>query len=396
MRQLQRTLLLASSVLITWSATAQNLPFQVFNFLSVEYDDNIFTTGDSAEVPPQESFKIMNQIEFLLDSQQGNTYYGVRYSPSLVWFEDRPGDSTDVNHQLDLILNQDFSPRTSLNLKHVLRAANEPELVDDDVTFRSNNDYLYNSFDARLLTQVTPNKTSVQVSGRFVDFSYDDDQVADTNDYQEMTAGLDVIQVVMPETTVSGQLRYSEVDYDADLRDYDNFQIGLAASRVFNPKFEAQIRGGVEMHNSDDPIAEDLDSPYLSGSLVFLPAQGTRVTLGLGYAQDKSPVQIFSTQEKTTLSATFSRDLSAALRLHLTGLYSMGSFSRSNATEAFNPEVHSAGDEELLRFVSTLSYRVDVRNSVEATLRYTELDSDVRPGSDYDRTRVSLGWKYSL
>jgi hypothetical protein len=396
MRQLQRTLLLTSSLLITWSATAQELPFQVFNFLKVEYDDNVFTAGEGEGAEPRESFKIVEQIEFLLDSQQGNTYYGVRYSPSLVWFEDRPGDSSDVNHQLDLILNQDFSPRTSLNLKHVLRAAEEPELVDDDVTFRNNNDYLYNSFDARLLTQVTPDRTSVQVSGRVVDFAYDEDEVAETNDYQELTAGLDLIQVVMPETTVSGQVRYSQVDYDTDLRDFDNTQIGLAASRVFNPKFEAKIRGGVELHSSDDPIADDLETPYISGSLVFLPAQGTRVTLGAGFAQDKSPVVIFSTQEKTTLSATLSRDLTAALRLHLTGLYSMGSFSDDNATQAFNPDVNSDGDEEIMRFVSTLSYRVNVRNSVEATLQYMELESDVRPASDYDRTRVSLGWKYSL
>ncbi|MEX2606231.1 MAG: outer membrane beta-barrel protein, partial [Kiritimatiellia bacterium] len=303
MRPIQRTLL-TLSLLITWTATAQELPFQVFNFLKVEYDDNVFTTGDGAGVDAQESFKIVEQIEFLLDSQQGNTYYGVRYSPSLVWFEDRPGDSSDVNHQLDLILNQDFSPRTSLNLQHILRAAEEPELVADDVTFRNNNDYIYNSFDAQLLTQVVPNKTSAQVSGRFVDFSYDDDEVAAANDYQEMTAGLDLIQVVQPETTVSGQVRYSEVDYDADFRDFDTTQIGLAASKVFNPKFEAEVRGGVEMHRSDDPIADDLDTPYVSGSLKFLTAQSTRVTLTAGYAQDKSPVVIFSTQEKTTLSAS--------------------------------------------------------------------------------------------
>lgn len=395
MRQLLRTLL-ALTLLISWSATAQELPFQVFNFLKVEYDDNVFTTGEGAGADAQESLKIVEQIEFLLDSQQGNTYYGVRYSPSFVWYEDRPGDSTDVNHQLDLILNQDFTPRTSLNLKHVLRAAQEPELVSDDVTFRRNNDYLYNSFDARLLTQVVPEKTSVQASGRLVDFSYDEDDVAEVNDYQEMTAGLDLIQVVMPETTVSGQIRHSEVDYDTDLRDFSNTQVGLSASRIFNPKFEAQVRGGVEMHRSDDAISDDLDSPYVSGSLIFLPAKGTRITLGLGYAQDKSPVVIFSTQEKATLSATLSRDLTAALRLHLTGLYSMGSFSVDNATEVFNPEVNSDGDENLLRFNTTLSYRMNVRNSLEATLQYNDLESDVRPGSDYDRTRVSLGWKYSL
>lgn len=395
MRQLQRTLVLLA-LLVTWTATAQELPFQVYNFLKVEFDDNVFTTGDGEGAEPQESFKIVEQIEFLLDSQQGNTYFGARYSPSLVWFEDRPGDSTDVNHQLDLILNQDFSPRTSLNMKHVLRAAEEPELVDEDVTFRNNNDFLYNSFDAGLLTQLTPNKTSVQISGRIVDFAYDEDVVAATNDYQELTAGLDLIQVVMPETTVSGQFRYTEVDYDADLRDFENVQVGLTASRIFNPKFEAQLRGGVEMHSNDDPVSDDLDSPYVSGSLVFLPAQGTRITVGLGYAQDKSPVVIFSTQEKTTLSASLSRDLTAALRLNLTGLYSMGSFSRDNATAAFNPDVNSDGDEELLRFVSTLAYRINVRNSVEATLHYTDLESDVRPRSDYDRTRVSLGWKYSL
>jgi hypothetical protein len=46
--------------------------------------------------------------------------------------------------------------------------------------------------------------------------------------------------------------------------------------------------------------------------------------------------------------------------------------------------------------LTALNYDLNVRNSLELAWRYTELESDVRPGSDYDRNRYYLGWKYRL
>lgn len=391
-RYLLATFLLSSSLLLS----AKNLPIEISNYLRLEWDDNVYTSGEGTGVPPVESWVILEQIEFLLDSQMNNTYFGLRYSPTFKYYDNRPDDDTDLNNQFDLILNHDFTPRTSFQLHHILRDAQEPELVSDDVTFRNNNDYMYNSVDAALITQVAPDKTSLQFSGRFVDFSYDDNEVAQVSDYQESVGGFDVIQVLQPETTLAAQFRYSDVDYDADFRDAESMQGGLQLSKTFNPKLNGQLRAGYVTHNPSDVVSQDTDSPYVDASLRYQPVKGNRFSVGAGFTQDKSPVNTFTMQERFTFTGSYANDLTAGLTLNLSGTYAMGSFSTDNATSLFDPAVNTDGDEDILYLAASLSYSVNVRNSLVLSYQYSELDSDVRADSNYDRNRISLGWKYSL
>jgi len=387
-------LLLCTSLTLS----AKNLPLDISNYLSVEYDDNVFTTGsgDDGGVAPISSFVLIEEIEFLLDSQVGNTYYGIRYIPTFKYYENRPGDSTDISNAWDFRLNHDFTPRTSFQLHQILRQAQEPEIVTGDVSFRNNNDYLYNSVVADLITQVVPDKTSVQVSGRYADFAYEDNEVADTSDYQQAVGGLDVIQILQPETSLAAQVRYLDLDYKADYRSSETIQGGLALAKVFNPKLDGEIRAGYETQTFSDPVSQDTDSPYASFSINYQPLKGNRFTLGMGYEQAKSPVNTFTMQERFSFTGAYANDLTAGLTLVLSGTYYAGSFSTDNATELYDPTVDSAGDEESLFFTTALNYNLNVRNALVLSYKYSDLNSDVRPDSDYDRNRISLGWKYSL
>jgi hypothetical protein len=391
-RILLGTFIISSSLLLS----AKNLPIEVSNYLRLEWDDNVYTTGDGSTIKPIESWVILEQIEFLLDSQMNNSYVGIRYSPTFKYYDNRPDDDTDINNQWDFIFNHDFTPRTSFQLHHILRDAQEPELVQDDVTFRNNNDYMYNSVDAALITQVSPDKTSVQVSGRFVDIAYDDADVADVSDYQEVVGGFDVIQVLQPDTTLSGQYRYSDVDYEADFRDAETMQLGLELNKTFNPKLNGKLRAGYETHNPSDVVSQDTDSPYVDASMLYQPIKGNRFSLGAGFKQDKSPINTFTMQERFSLTGAYANDLTAAITLNLSGTYTMGNFSSDNATSLYDPAVDVDGDENILYLAASLSYNINVRNSMVLSYQYSELDSDVRADSNYDRNRVSLGWKYSL
>lgn len=395
MRQLTQTifgLLLTCSLFLS----AENLPIEVYNFLRLEYDDNIFTTGDGSAAEVQESLVIVEQIEFLLDTQLNNSYFGIRYSPVFKYYEDRPDDDTDLSHQWDFIYNQDFTPRTSFQLKHILRIAEEAELVQDDVSFRNNNDYMYNSVVGKFITQVVPDKTSLQFSGRYEDFAYDDNAVAEVSDYDNATGGFDVVQNLQPETSLSGQFRYSEIDYETDLRDAETIQAGLALSKMVNPKFQFEVRAGYESHEASDEISQDTDTPYGDLNLSYFPAKGTRMSGTISYKQDKSPVSTFTMQERFIFAGTYSNDLTAGITMNLTGSYSIGEFSTDNATALYDPAVNSDGDEKRISFMASLDYNINVRNSMILSYSYTDLESDVRPASDYDRNRFSLGWKYNL
>ena len=371
-------------------------PVDISNTLRVEYDDNVFTTGKGQPVDKQESFKFVNQLEFLLDTEQNATYYGVRYAPSIAWYEDRPGDSTDVNHQLDLTLSHRLSPISRLQLRNTLRAAQEPELVAEDVTVRRRNDFLYNSLNAAYETQVIPDQTTVRVDGRYVIMRYDDSAVADANDYDQYVVGLDVVQRIAPNTDGGLQVRYAVYDYEVDFRDVDSIQVGATLSRVFSPTLHADLRFGYEYRDADSAIEQTSDSPYIDGSLVLLPLHGTRVSVGAGFSKDQSPVNRFAQQERTRIYGSVSHELSPATTFYLTGSYAMGSFDQDDATSAFDPEVHTDGDENVVQFSARLSHQLNVRNSLEASYQYTELDSDIRPNEDFERNRISLGWKFKF
>jgi hypothetical protein len=383
-----------SSIPSLYAASGRN-PVDVSNVVRVEYDDNVFATGTGSS-DKTESFKITEQIELLFDTEKGPTYFGFVYSPSITYFENRPSDDTDINHLFDASLVHKVSPKTVIKMKETLRRSEEPELIEDGVQFRKNNDFLYNSINANFLTELVPNKMDLQIDGRYVMLRYDEGDVSDASDYDQFSAGLDLIRQVNPNTSAHGQLRYSVLDYDNSFRDSDSLQVGLSASHIFSPAMQGDIRFGIENRTLDDAIEQDATSPYIDGSIVFLPAKSTNLTLGAGYSLDKSAVNTFAQQERLRIYGSVTRKLAPALRLTVSGSYAMGSYDTDDATSLFDPDVDTDGDENTMQFTAGLSYEINVQNSLLATYQYTELESDVRPASDYDRNRISLGWQFNL
>ncbi len=391
------TTALLAAISTTWvSAQNQRLPVDITNTLRIEYDDNVFTTGTGSSASKVDSFKIVNALEFLVDTRQDANYLGVRYAPSIAWYEDRPGDSTDINHVLDLIASRRFSPISFFQFRNSFRYAQEPELMDNDVTLRRRNDYYYNSANASFERQLVPDRTTLRLDGRYVLLRYEDSDVGDFSDYDRFVLGSDLVYRVAPNTDAGGQIRYQSVQYENELRDVDSVQIGLVLNRIFNPKWHGDFRAGIEFRDADNALEQSSEAPYVEGSFVFLPVERTRISVGAGYSQDLSPINRFAQQTRTRVFGRVTHPLTAATVLNADIAYAMGNFDLDDSTSAFDPEVHTDGDETALQFAVRLSHRINVRNSVEAIFQYTDLDSDVRPNEDFDRTRVSLGWKYSL
>lgn len=388
--------LIVSALLSGAHAADGRPPIDIMNFLRIEQDDNVFTTGKDSAVGKQESFKIIEQIDLLLDTEQGASYFGIRYSPSFTWFDNRPDDSTDLAHQLDFSLRQKLTPRSNLYVKDTLRMAEEPELVQNDVVVRNNNDFLFNSLNVSYDNQVVPDKTTLRLDGRYAIMRYDDSAVADDNDYDQLTFGTDVVQRLAPNADGGLQVRYTDLSYDDSIRDTESIQAGGIYTRILNPRLQTDVRLGWENRSSDYAVEEKANSPYADLNLVYVPVRDTTATLGVGYAYDKSPVSTFAQQTRSSIRGDLAQKLSPAVTVNLSGAYFVGNFDLDDATSRFDPAIHTDGDETTFQFGLRLSYQINIRNWVEASYQYTELDSDVRPGDDFDRNRISLGWKYSL
>lgn len=368
-------------------ASETQLPVDIFNRLRIEFDDNV----GSAASGEQDSMKIIEELELLLDTEFNATYLGVRYSPSFVYYDDREGDDNDLHHQLDFIVDHRISPTTTIRFKDTLRQTENPEVITDGTVVRNQNDFLYNSANLTV-DHVISEKTTLRADGRYAFVAYEDDAVADISDYELAVAGLGVEQQLNPNTRVGVQTRYADYSFEDGVRDVESIQLGANASHVFSPTLQGNVRAGVESRDADAARESESEFPYVEGSIVVVPSKDTRVTVGAGYSKDRSPSTLFTGQERLKLHASVTQSLTPALRLTLSGAYVDGSFDADDATR----DDVSGGDETTTRLGATVSYQLNLSNWIEAAWQYVDLESDVRPGADYERNRLSLGWKAKL
>ena len=154
-------------------------PYQINNRLRVEYDDNINQT----ETDKETSWKIIEEVEFLVNFNLQNTYVGLRYRPSYVWWDNQPvGDSSDFQNELDLVLNQTFSPRLNLSVVDTLRRGESPRQITatNGVPENVNGDFYYNTLNGTLGYLLRP-ATRLELSGRWVAQRYDDSKLSDSD-----------------------------------------------------------------------------------------------------------------------------------------------------------------------------------------------------------------------
>jgi hypothetical protein len=99
-------------------------------------------------------------------------------------------------------------------------------------------------------------------------------------------------------------------------------------------------------------------------------------------------------QNRTSVQAGVSRDVTARFTANASASYSTGDFESDAAVQG--QDGVSSGTEDVTRFSVRFTFEVSKSNYLEAGYQYTELASDVRPENEYDRSRVSLGWKTIL
>ena len=186
---------------LTSSAQEGALPFEVFNRLRVEWDDNVRASATNE----QDSVKIIEELEFLTEFNINNTFIGLRYNPSFTWYDDREEDDTDLHHQFDAVLDHEFSPRLSINAKETFRLAELPELIEDSVITRQNNDYIYNSVNLGLNSKLSEMLSAI-VNGRYTVIRYDEEAEAQRSDYDKVTLGANLGTQVGPKSTAGAEV----------------------------------------------------------------------------------------------------------------------------------------------------------------------------------------------
>lgn len=373
-------------------AASASSPLHMNNRLRLGYDDNVYQ--EDSDHDPASSMRIVEEIELLANLNMERTYLGLRYRPSLLWYQDREPDDTDVLHDLDLNFIHTFSPVLSLSINDTLRAGQLPELQDDGYIVRQEDDNTYNSAIGTLSYNVRP-ETRIDVSGRHIMLAYSEDE-NDNNNYYSVVGGLTLRQQLASRTTVLADGRYQTLVYnDADdlhNRDADTLFAGLGLEQTFSPQLIGSLRAGVENRTYDDDYYDDNAQPYGELSMTFLPTPATRITGAASYSIYESDIAEYLSANRTYLSLSFAHDFTTKLSVYLSSGFA---FNAYEADYALDEELEDA-DETSYLVSARATYRVNRINWIEAGYQYVMFDSDVTGRESYERNRIDVGWKIQL
>ena len=396
-----RLFIVAASLLALASPAFAESPIHLNNRLRLGYDDNVYQAGeataaDGSTVTHDEtdSFRIIEELEMLVNLNLQRTYLGLRYRPSFIWYSDRDDDDSDFLHDVDLNFVQKITPALVLSISDTLRASQLPELQDENYVVRAKDDNYYNSALATLSYNVRP-ETRLDLSGRYILLRYTED--ANENDnYYSAVGGLTLRQQLASRTTLMGDLRYQTVVYDeaeeAYNRDANSVFGGLGVEQTFNPKLLGSLRAGVEQRMYDNAAADDNTQPYGELSMTFLPTPATRITTAASYSIYESDVAAYLSQNRTYLSLSFAHDFTTKLNFYLSGAYSLNQYEADYALETGAVDA----DENSFLLSARLAYRINRINWLEVGYQFIKLDSDLVNRESYDRNRFDIGWKIQL
>ena len=396
-----RLFIVAACLLALASPAFAESPLHLNNRLRLGYDDNVYQAGEATASDGSvvthdatDSFRLIEELEALVNLNLQRTYLGLRYRPSFIWYSDRDDDDTDFLHDVDLNFVQKITPALALSISDTLRASQLPELQDENYVVRANDDNYYNSALATLSYNVLP-ETRLDLSGRYILLRYTED--ANENDnYYSAVGGLTLRQQLASRTTLMGDLRYQTVVYgDADAdhnRDANSMFAGLGAEQTFNPKLLGSLRAGVEQRMYDADAADDNTQPYGELSMTFLPTPATRITGAASYSIYESDVANYLSQNRTYLSLSFAHDFTTKLNFYLSGAYSLNQYEADYALETGAVDA----DENSFLVSARLAYRINRINWLEVGYQFIKLDSDLANRESYDRNRFDIGWKIQL
>ena len=364
-------------------------PFQINNRLRVEWDDNIYQAAEDLT----SGFKVIEEVDLLVNLNLEKTYVSLRYRPQFTWWENREPDKTDFNNDLDFVFNHDFTPRLSLSVTDTLRRGELPELEDGDLFVREDDSFYWNSVVGTISYLFRPN-TRADVAGRYILLRYDDSDTAENENYNIYVGGLTLRQILTAKSTLLGDFRYEGVEYDGLDRGSKTLYVGAGAEQTFNQNLIGNLRGGWQRKQFNDDALGTENSPYGDVSLTLLPSTATRITGGASYSLYQANVFPYADQKQLQLYLSFAYDITAKISWYLSGGFTRGQYDQEYALDA-EPGIED-GAENVYQASTRLTYKINRWNSLEAGYQFVDFDSELSQRVSYKRNRVDVGWKVQL
>ncbi len=308
--------------------------------LSGGYDDNVLyapTNPIGSLITTLDSSLVYNfgsprfQVAAALDG--GVTYY-----------ENRPGDSTDLNVKFLMSATYQWTRRLGLVFSSQVAYLSQPDPLLVGGVSRFSGDYYFTdnslTIDYRLRPLIGLN-VSYQVSG----FRYTDEVINQGQGYYQQNFILGIDYLLVPRTTLTVQYRFNPVTYyEADLGSVGQILL-FGFEQQLSPRLEWTFQAGAEERRLTNP-GVDGPSSYLG------PFVETELTYGFGPASEVSGKIRYGTEPSGVSGLAIRQTLrgSLAVRHSFTGRlvadagvsYENDNYDQPGITSDFQQEIYAA------------------------------------------------------
>jgi hypothetical protein len=404
---MKKSILIAAGVVLgggfAWGLGSDNL-ITVNNTISLQWNDNYYQTATNKTA----TAVITEQPEILVNINRENTYLGLHYRPSFVWYSNPAIERRDaVNHEFDANWNQTLSPRLTFSIAETFRRGIQPEMLDrNNALVLPDQSYIENTLNGTVGIQLRES-TRLDVSGRYYYLHYDEEAIATNSNYSIISGGLALRQELTSATTVSGSFNYDQAAYkQANVRSATTKSLGLGVDHAFGPRLLSSLSGGYQFKGFESSAINGQNSPYGNFSLTYLFDPRLRLTAGGGYSLWEADLSNYASQERLTGFASLGYDISARLTFYASGGVTRGKYRADQAAipgqvpiEGANPVsvdglAVTDGTDTIYQFSARLSYQINRHNWVDLGYGYTTVNSDLRP--DFDQNTYDVSWRVSF
>jgi hypothetical protein len=365
------------------SAEPQKRPFTVTAMIRGEYDDNINTSNSNK----QSSWKIVGEPSIIFNRKDDNTSYAARYTASVAYFFDRPGNNdVDLSHELYGRIQHQFSDRVGIDIRDRLRLTQEPQILDapGSVFTRTNNDYIFNMFDGDLMIQWTPKFATITGYGNEV-WDYDDKLISRDEDRMVHKGKHEFRFLVLPTTTlvVGGLLSYH--DYWNVRRDFANYTGMAGVDHDLTRQATIGFRAGYT--HTDFIYGGSYDSPY--GQVLFNWQTGANSSINASYSHSMATTSLNSYYAREADTFTLGGRYQWTPKFS-TRAQGMATFGEHKADFKIGAPTITKIRENVYGLDLGLNYEVNKNVELEAGYTYTTVDSNIK-FNEYDRNRIYFG-----
>jgi predicted porin len=347
----------------------------------ISYNNNIF--GAASDAIGSFDFMVSPRLAYNV-SVTNQTFFSASYSPSLDYFDNRPGTKTVYSHALEARVAHSFSQSSVLDVTDRYSYNQNPEALLNGTPVNTDQTLESNEFDGRY-TFAPTEQLGMVLKARSVYYDYTNPFLSDLLNRFENLYGLEFDYTMDPRLKLAGEYRHQDVDYSNDPSQNNKHSDFLMAGFDYavGPQLTSSIRVGGEYRQRAGLSSET--TPYVEISGKYDYAKGSFVSVGYTYSlEETSNPALFSDEKLNRMFVNVQHAFSPLI---------VGSASFDYEPAALNGRNGQADiNEDSTHTGAALTYLPAKNWTVTASYDYDFVDSGIS-NRGMNRSRVGISTK---